>query len=141
MTPTPEAAPEVGPRARRAVQISLVLLSATMLLPILAPRYGAFSLVLAPATAAAMITSLVLLRRVRATALKVMLGIGIGLSGFALLYGFGFLLLREPIEALTACQERAITETARRACLDQYEQDYRELLEEWGLTVPAGALP
>ncbi|BDZ62937.1 hypothetical protein Lsed01_02420 [Demequina sediminis] len=138
MTPTPDAPPEVGAGARRAVQWSLALLALTMLVLLIGPRWGLLSLVVAPATAAAMITALVMLRGVRLVALKVMLGVGIGVSVIALLYGLGLVVLREPVEQLAQCQERAITQTAQRQCIAEYEQAYMDLLERWGLTPPAG---
>ena len=140
MPATPEAAPEVGAGARRAVRWSLGLLALTMLLLLIGPGWGLLTLLVAPVTAAAMITSLVLLRGLpRMTGLRVMLGIGIGVSAFALLYGFGLVIFRGPVEELAACQERAITHTAERQCLADYEQAYLDLLESWGLggiTVP-----
>ncbi|MDN4474980.1 hypothetical protein QQX09_03810 [Demequina sp. SYSU T00192] len=141
MTPTPDAVPEVGAGARRAVRWSLALLAAMLLVPMLGPTWGLSSLVLAPAGAAAMITALVLLRGKRLPMLKVMLGIGIGVSGVALLYGFGLVILRDQVQALVECQDNAITNTARQVCLDEYEQSYLDLLEDWGLTVPGQLVP
>lgn len=137
MPTTPEAAPEVGPRARRAVRWSLALLAVTMLLLLVGPQWGMLTLVVAPAGMVAMVMALVLLRRTPGLiALKVMLGIGIGMSMLALLYGIGLLVFRGPVQELVDCQRRAITETAQRQCLDDYEQAYIDLMEEWGLTLP-----
>ncbi|WP_062463248.1 hypothetical protein [Demequina soli] len=141
MTPTPDAAPEVGAGARRAVRWSLALLAATLIVPMLGVRWGLSLLVVAPAAIAAMVTALVLLRGVRLTALKTMLGIGIGVSALGLLYAFGLLIMHEPIQALADCEQRALTHTAQQRCLDQYEQDYLDLLARWGLSVPAQTAP
>ncbi|WP_062291803.1 hypothetical protein [Demequina phytophila] len=141
MPPTPDAAPEVGAGARRAVQWSLGLLTAMLLVPLFGPTWGLSSLILAPAAAAAMITALVMLRGVRLTGLKVVLAIGIGASAIALMYGLGLVILHDQVQALTDCQANAITQTARQVCLDEYEQSYLDLLEEWGLTVPTGLAP
>ncbi|WP_062298462.1 hypothetical protein [Demequina maris] len=141
MTPTPDAVPEVGAGARRAVRWSLALLAAMLLVPMLGPTWGLSALVLAPAGAAAMITALVMLRGARLPMLKVMLGIGIAVSGVALLYGFGLVILHDQVQALVDCQDHAITNTARQVCLDEYEQSYLDLLEQWGLTVPGQLVP
>ncbi|WP_296664690.1 hypothetical protein [Demequina sp.] len=137
MPPTPEAAPEVSRRARRAVRWSLALFALTLLLLLAGPRWGLLTLVVAPAMAAAAVTSLVMLRGTpRMGALRVMLSVGIGVSLTALLYGLGLLVFRGPVEELAACQERAITESAKRQCLADYEDAYLQQLEDWGLSLP-----
>lgn len=137
MPTTPRAAPDVSPGARRAVRWSLALLAVTLLLLLVGPRWGVLTLAVAPAAAAAMVTSLVLLRRTRGVgALRIMLGIGIGVSAVATLYGIGLVVFSGPVEELVACQERALTQTAQRQCLADYEQAYIDQLERWGLILP-----
>ncbi len=134
---TPEATPAVDPRATRAVRWSIGLLAATLLLLILGPRWGLLTLGLAPATAIAMVVALVRLRGVPgAGGLRVMFGLGIGICAFALVYGIGLVIFHGPVQDLVACQDRAITETAKRQCAAEYEQASFDLLRQWGLTLP-----
>ncbi|WP_062380481.1 hypothetical protein [Demequina pelophila] len=136
-TTTP-ARPEIGVRPRRAVMWTLLLTGATVMLLAIAPTFGLWTLLLGPAAAAAAITSLVLLRGTRGIAgLRVMLVFAIAIGLFGLLYGGGVALLREPLADFAACQSRALTSTAERACLDQFEEDYLEVLERYGVVLPA----
>ncbi len=133
---TTVAPPEVGTGARRAVRWSLGLLALTMLLLVVGPRWGVLTLAAAPAAMAAMVTALVLLRHVRLTGLKVMLAIGIGVSGIALLYGIGLVVFHGPVTNLIECEQRALTHQAQRQCAQDYEDAYLDLLERFGLTAP-----
>lgn len=133
--PTPRTIPDVGVGARRAVQVSLLLLGITMVLLLVGPQWGVFCIVAGPATIAAMITALVRLRGLPGlAALRVMLGVGMGVAVIALLYGLGLILFRGPVADLRECQSRAITEQAQRACMAEYEAAYVELLENLGRT-------
>lgn len=131
---TPAAPAEVGKGARRAVQWSLGLLAVTMFLLLLGPRWGLLTLVVAPATVAAMITALVMLRGARLVGLKVMLAIGIGVSGISFLYGLGMLVFHGPVNDYAACQQRAITHQAQRQCEADYNEALITLMERFGVT-------
>ncbi len=133
---TPTAPPEVDARSSRAVRWSLGLLALTMALLLIGPRWGMLTLIVAPATAAAMVTALVLLRHHRVAGLKVMLAIGIGVSAIALLYGVVLLVFHGPVDAYTECQARAITHQAQRECEQDYEDAIVTLMERFGLTTP-----
>ncbi|SEJ18398.1 hypothetical protein [Demequina mangrovi] len=137
MPPMPADVPEAGAGARRAVQWSLLLLAALLLVPMLGPSWGLSALVLAPAAATAMIVALVKLRGAPLKALKLMLWIGLGVAVLALFYGLGLVILHDQVTALEECQDRAITNTAREQCLLDYEQAYLDLLEDWGVSVPS----
>ncbi|MDN4478194.1 hypothetical protein [Demequina lignilytica] len=133
---SPAAPPEVGKGARRAVRWSLGLLAVTMLVLLLGPTWALATLLLAPATAAAMVVALVMLRSTRLVGLKVMLAIGIGVSAIALLYGVVLLVFHGPVDAYTECQARAITHQAQRQCEQDYEDAIVSLMERFGLTTP-----
>ncbi len=133
---TPATPPEVSAGARRAVQWSLGLLAVTMLLLLVGPRWAVLTLVAAPATAAVMITALVLLRHARLVGLKVMLAIGIGVSAIALVYGLVLVVFHGPINNFTECQSRALTHQAERQCEQEYQDAVTALLERFGLTAP-----
>lgn len=132
--PTPAAPPEVSKGARRAVRWSLGLLSLTMLALLLGPTWSLLTLAVAPASAAAMIIALVMLRSTRLVGLKVMLAIGIGVSVISLLYGVALLVFHGPVDAYAECRARAITHQAERQCEQDYQDAIIHLLERFGLT-------
>lgn len=69
-------------------------------------------------------------------AVRINVVVGMALAGMGLLIGLGGLLMYDVLAAQQECQARAVTQTAERACMDQYEEDYRELLDRYGVSVP-----
>lgn len=65
--------------------------------------------------------------------MRIWLWVAMVVGAISLLGAFGVLLLREPIERLENCMATAITETAKRECAAQYEQDTEDLLSRYGV--------
>ena len=67
-------------------------------------------------------------------AMRVWLWVAVGVGVLSTITAAGVLVLREPLTQLTECNARAITETAKRQCMVDYEQAYQELLSRYGVT-------
>lgn len=61
---------------------------------------------------------------------------GMAMAGFATVFALGLVVVREPVMALEQCLDRAITQQARDTCQADYEQSYRDFLEQFGVTLP-----
>lgn len=135
VTPSPTNRPPLPPRLVRDTRWTLVLLGATMITWLFGVPVVLLALVTGPAAAAFAIAGLIHSRGVRGIqATLVWLWIAIGVGGLSTLTAGGVLVLREPLAQLTTCNAQAITETAKRQCMLDYERAYRDLLARYGVT-------
>lgn len=62
--------------------------------------------------------------------------VGMALASMGLFIALGGLAMYDVLAAQQECQSRAVTQTAERACVEQFEEDYEELLNSYGIPVP-----
>ena len=132
MTTQQTERPTLPKALRRDSMWTLGLLALTAIAWAMAMPASLLVVITGPATIALAISALVHARGVEgAGSIRIWLWIAIGVGAMSLLAGLGLILMRGPIEHLEACYDRAITETATRACKAQYDKDYQELLDRY----------
>jgi len=135
MAPTTTERPALPTNLRRTSLWTFALLGVTALAFALGVPTSLVVLATAPATIAFAIAALIYSRGVEGLGgIRIWLWIAVAIGGMSLLAGLGILLMREPLEQLEACYERAITPTAQRECEADYEKAYNDLLERYGTT-------
>ena len=133
MAPTTTERPALPANLRRTSLWTFGLLGATALTFVLDVPASLSVLIVAPATISCAIAALIYARGVEAaTGIRVWLWVAIAVGVMSFLAGLGVLLMREPLEQLQACYDRAITPTAQRACDAEYEKAYNDLLKRYG---------
>lgn len=134
MAPTATERPALPRALRRDSAWTLGLLGVTALAWAFGGRVSYLVLLSGPATIAFGISALINSKGVDAAkAIRVWLVIAVGVGGLSFIAGLGLILMRGPIEQLEACMSRAITESAKRECLAQYQTSYEELLSRYGV--------
>jgi len=135
VTPTANDRPQLPARLVRDTRWTLVLLGATMLTWVFGVPIVLVALVTGPAAAAFAISALIRSRGLKGVfAMRIWLWVAVGVGALSTVTAAGVLILREPLAQLSDCNARAITETAKRQCVVDYEQAYQDLLERYGVT-------
>lgn len=133
MAPTTTERPALPTNLRRTSLWTFALLAVTALAFALGLPASLVVLVTAPATISCAIAALIYSRGVEsAVGIRIWLWVAIAIGGMSLLAGLGILVMREPLEQLEACYDRAITPNAQRECEAEYEKAYNDLLERYG---------
>jgi hypothetical protein len=133
MAPTTTERSPLPTTLRRTSMWTLGLLAVTAIAWAIGMPTALVVLATAPATIACAISALIYSKGVEAAAgIRIWLWIAIAVGGLSFVAGLGLILMRGPIEQLDACYDRAITQTARRACEVQYEDAYKRLVDKYG---------
>lgn len=135
VTPTANDGPQLPPRLLRDTRWTLILLGATLLTSVLGVPMVLLAIVTGPAAAGFAISGLVRSRGLTGVlVLRMWMWFAVGIGALSTITAAGALILREPLAQLSDCNARAITETAKRQCVIDYEQAYRDLLARYGVT-------
>jgi len=134
MTPTGTPTEQLPADVQRDTRWTLGLLAATLLAWVMGPPVLWIVFLTAPATITFAITALIRSQGVTGMGgMRVWLWVAMAVGGISLLGAFGTVLLHGPTQRLEECMETAITESAKRECAAQYEEDTAELLERYGV--------
>lgn len=134
MTPPQTPTDKAPAPVLRDARWTLVLLAVTAFAWVLGMPVTWIVLLTGPATITFAIIALIRSQGVKGLGgMRIWLWVAMVVGAVSLLGAFGVLLLREPIARLESCMATAITETAKRECAAQYEQDTEDLLSRYGV--------
>lgn len=133
MTPTSTPERPALPKALRRDSLwTFALLGVSALLWMVELPVAFLVLLTGPAAIAFAASALINSRGVDAVGgIRVWLWVSMAMGGMILLGGLNLVLTYGPTERYQACLDRAITETAKRECLVQYEKERQELLDRY----------
>lgn len=128
---TPDPPPTVPNAARSASRWSTLFLGTTLVAWFFGLPFAYIVLVTGPATVVVGVVGLVALKRMTSVAaVRVLLWLSISVGLMSTAMGVGLVALRDEFAAFAACNERAITESAKQACFDALNE---ALLERLGV--------
>lgn len=137
MTKPPPEPVEIPDNVRRYTRWMMAAILVTIVLYVFNLPVSLASLVTAPAAFVLGILILVAtMGHDRMGGIRVSAIAGMVLAMFAGLIALGSLVLYDVLIDLRECEARALTQTAKRECAVAYEEGYRGLLEDYGVTLP-----
>lgn len=122
-TPLPDA-------VRRNLRLFVVLLILTAVLYLLSIPLAYGVLITSPLAIALGLKALYDTRKEAGfTFHRMAIIVGTLMAGMSILLGLGLVIFRDMVVELDTCLERAVTQQARTACQNTYEERYREVLD------------